>query len=938
MTLNKLINKSFILRQSLNKTTLKGNYTTFFSNLEVNSKYLYIRTLLVTSDDKHLSLGKAQIIDFSPNGISKFINNMLEEFTPFLERYETIEFKEIKIFYGDSTLKDYLERKLISDRVLPKGKTHSLIKALKLPKKINYDCWGKYTKISAYSFGIKNITFNKNIAFIQVDKGNDKNILRIEMVNGTIYYLADKFIGKKLIDRSLISVNKHELTLPEPIDSIDPDDLELLKVVNNTPTLTYDLSNITLKPQIERNIAITYSDKDKSGKPKDKATFATLDLETILEDVSKGVQSMKLVCASVAFESITKSYYLADFLHSYNKDVLEGKTIDYESAKTVLINRLFEDLFETRISLPPKNKLVIYIHNGSKFDLVFLVNELLNFDKYNLECLYKDGNFLSLTIKDKKTNVSIQIKDSLLILQSSLDKLAKSFNVPLSKTIFPYTFTNINNLYYEGIVPEYSYFDNKKVTLDQYNKYKDSFKGEWNLRQEVTKYCENDCRVLYLVIDKFSKLILSSYSVNIHNYPTLSSIAYRIFKTLFLKEKFKMQVGNRKKLVPMSDIPVVAELNYEIVKQAFFGGHCDMYIPTNPVGTNIYCYDVNSLYPFVMQQFEFPTKFIGKFEGDVRVKDPQLWNDTLGFYHVKVYCPKSIIHPILPVKVNGITIFPTGEWTGLYFSEEIKNAEKFGYKFDILGGIAFTKSDLFSKYINKLYHVKCSTPRDDPMYGISKLLLNSLYGRFGLNPSLPDTIFVKADQIVKLAKLNIEIDFGNYKLASSFGMLPLSIAGESNVGIAAAVTAYARIHMSQFKNNPNFNLYYSDTDSIYIDKELDNSFISETVLGKLKLEKVLSKFVGVGPKFYGGVDAFNGKEFSKVKGFSSSLTINQLESLLIKGNSLSLDQSKWYRDYKNSNVFIKNTSYDSKLTGNKRISVFDHNNLLVNTKPYNFIG
>ena len=92
----------------------------------------------------------------------------------------------------------------------------------------------------------------------------------------------------------------------------------------------------------------------------------------------------------------------------------------------------------------------------------------------------------------------------------------------------------------------------------------------------------------------------------------------------------------------------------------------------------------------------------------------------------------------------------------------------------------------------------------------------------------------------------------------------------------------------------------------------------------------------MGPKFYGGTDAFNGKEFSKVKGFSSSLTINQLESLLIKGNSLSLDQSKWYRDYKNSNVFIKNTTYDSKLTGNKRISVFDHNNLLVNTKPFNF--
>jgi hypothetical protein len=57
-----------------------------------------------------------------------------------------------------------------------------------------------------------------------------------------------------------------------------------------------------------------------------------------------------------------------------------------------------------------------------------------------------------------------------------------------------------------------------------------------------------------------------------------------------------------------------------------------------------------------------------------------------------------------------------------------------------------------------------------------------------------------------------------------------------SIGIAAAITAYARIHMSQFKNNPNFNLYYSDTDSIYIDKPLPDHMISSTILGKMKLE------------------------------------------------------------------------------------------------------
>lgn len=58
-----------------------------------------------------------------------------------------------------------------------------------------------------------------------------------------------------------------------------------------------------------------------------------------------------------------------------------------------------------------------------------------------------------------------------------------------------------------------------------------------------------------------------------------------------------------------------------------------------------------------------------------------------------------------------------------------------------------------------------------------------------------------------------------------------------NIAIASAVTAYARIHMSQFKNNQNLpNLYYTDTDSLYFDGTISDSFISNTELGKLKLE------------------------------------------------------------------------------------------------------
>ena len=39
-----------------------------------------------------------------------------------------------------------------------------------------------------------------------------------------------------------------------------------------------------------------------------------------------------------------------------------------------------------------------------------------------------------------------------------------------------------------------------------------------------------------------------------------------------------------------------------------------------------------------------------------------------------------------------------------------------------------------------------------------------------------------------------------------------------NIAIASAITSYSRILMSSFKNNSNFTLYYSETDSLIIDR------------------------------------------------------------------------------------------------------------------------
>jgi DNA polymerase elongation subunit (family B) len=99
--------------------------------------------------------------------------------------------------------------------------------------------------------------------------------------------------------------------------------------------------------------------------------------------------------------------------------------------------------------------------------------------------------------------------------------------------------------------------------------------------------------------------------------------------------------------------------------------------------------------------------------------------------------------------------------------------------------------------------------------------------------------------------------------------------------------------MSQFKNNPNFNLFYSDTDSIYIDRPLPDEFISSTILGKLKLENVIVNAIFLAPKMY-YLETVDGKVIYKVKGLKHEveLVLSDFENLLLKNSFLEKFQNK----------------------------------------------
>jgi DNA polymerase type B, organellar and viral len=619
-----------------------------------------------------------------------------------------------------------------------------------------------------------------------------------------------------------------------------------------------------------------------------KLNTITLDTETYKDENG----DLQMYCIS---------YYDGDSYKSYH-------ILDYNNIERML-KSVFSDLFRRKNT--SKN---IYIHNGSEFDLIFLLKHLANYDNIKIKPLIKDGKFINITIEyGPNYQYNIYIKDSFLLLPHSLSQLSKDFNCESVKDIFPHEFVSANNLNYKGEVPEIKFF--KELSNEEYQEYKSRFTDNlWNLKKEAIKYCELDCKALFDVLINFNQEIYNLFEVNITESPTLPSLAFRIFRTHFM-DKIK--------------IPILKGLIFKDICNSYYGGHVDLYKPESIKGKNVYIYDVNGLYPSAMISNQFPTKLISYFIGDISIMtefdkiNPLKSSDTTGFFKVEVSAP-SLLHPILPYRTDRTTVYGEGSWTAWYSTDEMINAMKFGYKFNILAGYIFKKESIFTKFVEILNGMKENSEKGSPKYLIAKLLLNSLYGRFGMSPILKSHLLVDTKLIPKLIEeKGIENIFENADL----GKKSLITINEDftddikiNVAIASTVTANARIHMSIFKNNPELTgiLYYTDTDSAIIEKQLPDYMVDSKALGKMKLEKVLTKFIGLGPKIYGGKTT-EGLEFTKVKGLKVKISLNQLEILLDSESKLEpINQEKWFKDLTKAIISTRVDGYSLRATSFKR--------------------
>lgn len=796
--------------------------------------------------------------------------------------YLIISYKELTLIKEEVKTTNNLQTNIrirTKKDLLKKNRFHFIGKT-KLPSTLDLRKWGNIIEEDSTN----NVTIIKPFSS---EGHNDQSEL----------YFIHKFSNRYEVEFKIEPFTKYKFV--DYFEDNINNPLNFTRVINNRSTYVYRGGQCVLKKLIRKTKFMTTVNQDAVR----NSRYITLDIETKKNEY--GIMIPYCICMCIPTKIIN---------NNYAKSPLQKVSFylsDYKNPEEMMEKAI------TFLMQSKYHKYKIYVHNFSHFDGIFLLSKITSLSNKVLP-IFRNGKILVLKVHygmgDKHY---ISFLDSFLILPSSLKKLASQFGVEQQKTIFPYLFANKVELNYKGECPKYEYFNTSEVTLEEYQLYKKQLiDGIWDLRKETIKYCIEDCIALHQIIFEFGVEILNIFQFDISRTPTLPSLALSIYRSNFL------DCRNMK-------IPLIIGQTYSDLVSGYLGGHVDVYYPITSSNSKVYHYDVNSLYPFVMKNFPMPTGNPTFFEGDIRQIEPK----AFGFFYVKITAPKTIEAPILMTKHKNISISPTGSWKGMYFSEELYNAEKYGYQFEVEYGYTFEKNDLiFKNYIDHLYTLKQNSSPKDSKYTISKLLMNSLYGRFGMSPFMEKHKVIHYHEHDEYLNKNIReiIDLNNGKEIISF-LDDTKTNLNISICIAMAITSYAIIHMSQFLNLPGYKVYYTDTDSVFLDKPLPDYMISNE-LGKMKLEGIYDEAIFIAPKVY-GVKSEN-INYTKVKGLKNKITYNDLSTLLLKNQTLEIPQEKWYRSISNSRITIINELYTLMKTETKRKIVYSSDGIAKSTEPF----
>jgi DNA polymerase type B, organellar and viral len=663
--------------------------------------------------------------------------------------------------------------------------------------------------------------------------------------------------------------------------------------------------------------------------------------------------------------NISKVYCLGFFTNKDENPNLHWIN-DYENSNELVLACI------NNMLIPKYDKFIFYCHNFGSYDFWFIYKILVDYnfeynkthavDYYTLEITTRNEDIIRLIIKVINSNtinnkkpeyITITFIDSYNLLNNSLYKLIKDFKNETTKTIFPYLFVNERTLNYVGDKPDIKFYDFDYLDKGEKNEkiitYNNIIKENWNLKMEGLSYLSNDLKSLLEIINIFSKQIYFHFNVDITDAMTISRLALNIF--------------NKRYYNTSNPLPLINKHNiFDFINSAYYGGITEVY---KPYGKNLYYLDVNSLYPYASINKPIPGLVCSYIE-DLSNNGLEL-DSLFGFFYAQVSTNNGYLG-LLPYKTNKGNIYPNGNFEGIWSSEELKFAKENGYTIKVIKGYHFNKNyDIFNNYVNDLYNKKLqSTGVNRFLY---KSLLNNLIGRYAINLFKPIWESVdkeKRDYIASTRVLlsqqiinentywityypniseSICIDHGvdylkalELEINKNINIKPY-IYDNISISTSAMINSYARIEMNKIKLDllkKGANLYYSDTDSLVIDKNIDITYLIGSEIGKFKLEHDINEAYFISNKTY-CLKLNDDKDtlIIKAKGVNSrSLNIDSFKTLYWKNEKIEVLKRSSFKNYTlgyvniNSNdVWLNFDSYD------KRTKIYDSNNIWIDTTP-----
>lgn len=449
----------------------------------------------------------------------------------------------------------------------------------------------------------------------------------------------------------------------------------------------------------------------------------------------------------------------------------------------------------------------IYYHNGSKFDFYLLLRGYLfsNTDLFTLDCadsafIEASGKIMQFRIfSTSEKHDPICFKDSCLLYPISLDKLTTDLKVKHKKLT--------------------DTVDHFKITIDNYMTYFETLKP----------YLENDVLGLYEALEIQFKDIYERLQMDMTKYPTNSAFAINSFWIHnYDQNKYPLY-----KVKSSTD---------RFIRSGYFGGRNEcVYIGIFKQG-KYYYYDVTSLYPFV-SCFDLPygePEWVQYHGEDIEDLDDR----PFGFFEVEVWNEfeseeqEKKFTPLHGCKVqNGTTdrlIFPTiiNPKFMVLFSEEIYYAldNNLPYKYKVHSLYKFKQGPWFKEFMEKGFEMKDKYSAEGKKGAavVEKNKINGAYGRMALKTTDRDGIKIFSEEVPNFLpeyiyeKLINIATVGKYTAVRSLRDVP---SRDFNVGAAAAITSYARIHLYKIITAikaKGYRVFYYDTDSVITDMDMED--------------------------------------------------------------------------------------------------------------------